>query len=413
MLIKPKKIEPFLPEALRPLTLIRLLKESVLHASPSRVAFAEYTVNDTARLVALKAYLTFVPTTTPPHRGTLWRLKYEASKLDYEEKVYKFIKENKLAEESVNFIDYIDSIAIDQEDLHKLLRNPEDVLWRNFLQPLLFTGDDYTRIENSLITGVNIVITSTFSTINILEKEIREPETSICWQPIDFPDSDAQNEYECEWLKNITFQIIYAFAELAKKGIQHNDGHIGNILISKFPDVPLKVKYGETYAIPAHYGRILLFDWDLAYVNGQPNPYLTDKENMCEPYGVCNSMNACFDIYLTLTSLCYNLSKEKTSIHLRYPEFVKFIKTYLPSPTKLEESNIFLKEVTHLCFADPADEDLKCSPFVPKADVCFTPEQMLAAPYFNDYKIQNKTKPVAVGYFQNLVDQALIAYGLK
>lgn len=387
---------------LLPFRLQSLLDGDSKHMSPTRVAFAIY---NTDTLVALKAHLVYneVVAVDESIAGSIAEAIDESKKLEYEDFVYRQLGHSGIFQHCINFIEHITTVFLSNKEMVAVFNGSDDAMWTNFLHPLLVytnSAEEEINVPLRVIKGVSILVTKTYNPISNLYKELLV----------------RNREQPEDWLKSITFQIVYTYAKLVEFGFQHNDGHVGNILMTTFPSDVQSIDYGDAYRIPAQYGRILLFDWDLAFVQGAPNPYLVDERNMCEPYGVCNSLNACFDIYLTLKSL-YNALLPKKH---RYPNWIKFFKDHCnlfpPAPYMLKM--IKLKSKTHLCFApgepdlSEPDEDLqrKCKPFMP-SPVCFTPEQMLQSDYFDEYRVDKAVQQAGPSWWSTASQLFLDAYG--
>jgi hypothetical protein len=87
-------------------------------------------------------------------------------------------------------------------------------------------------------------------------------------------------------IKTIIKKIVVGIFYMYKNGLVHNDLHSGNIMIENGT------------------GKVLIFDWDRAYMNGQANPLLSD--NICNKLcssSQCNIFNTddyAIDIYKIL-----------------------------------------------------------------------------------------------------------------
>jgi serine/threonine protein kinase len=127
-------------------------------------------------------------------------------------------------------------------------------------------------------------------------------------------------------LKSIIFQVAFSLCKLHKAGIQHNDLHLGNILIDTDAKGSIEYTVGlpnkngienVTFDVPINNCKILLYDWDLGYSNDcGENEYLVG--NVCDDYGVCNGLNIKFDFYTFMRGF------DKFMTNSLKPKFTKF-----------------------------------------------------------------------------------------
>lgn len=138
-------------------------------------------------------------------------------------------------------------------------------------------------------------------------------------------DELFRNEYSIK-LMSICFQIIYTYECFNRVGLRHNDGHLGNILVTDyshvqdFPEFTLYELNNDTYAkVPTNY-FVRIIDFDLASLNCDKtkihpfyntlidqfktkikdcgNSGLTVK--LCSQFGLCNGIeHKKYDTYQT------------------------------------------------------------------------------------------------------------------
>jgi len=198
--------------------------------------------------------------------------------------------------------------------------------------------------------------------------------------------------------KNLLYQIIFTLSQLEEYGIQHNDLHLGNLLLDMDP-VEKKIGYLDTNTIP-HTVRILpikykvlFFDWDLSSSNQcGVNAFL--NSNFCPSYGICNDKNIRFDIYTLLRQ--YQISGD--------PEFNKFKEyagilddvavdvssIYKSSDVVIDTSRQVAEAFKYrMCNLNPVFDytitNQKCIPFISvRPSFVLPPSQLIYHPYFND-----------------------------
>jgi hypothetical protein len=99
----------------------------------------------------------------------------------------------------------------------------------------------------------------------------------------------------------VAFQMAYTLTVCAAAGLSHNDGHLGNWLVSTgMPAVYYAVS--ATRVVPVAGVRVWLYDWDNAYAEALgDNPQL-DQER-CDTYGMCNSVSELHDLAMMACNL--------------------------------------------------------------------------------------------------------------
>ena len=142
----------------------------------------------------------------------------------------------------------------------------------------------------------------------------------------------------------VLFQVIFALAVMGEMKIQHNDLHIGNILIREIKKQLHGYYFKGSLFWVEQTVQISIFDWDQAYVESLKENYgLNDKT--FEEEGIGNVFNPRYDIYNFLSSI-ENFYHDEPPPQLS--DVLKFAR-----PTKFEKSPIKLCNVV----------EEKCAPF--------------------------------------------------
>jgi hypothetical protein len=214
----------------------------------------------------------------------------EAKGLDYENKVYSekikpmldknpdlpFLQYIGYGENTIQKLeDDIKMISDEDRNLFRLamlifLRNPSvtDIKWdKDFF-------DEWKDRNNPTEANINNVL-------NIRVKIIILP--TIKFKSL----HNILRIASTDQMKNIIKRIVYGIYCMYNNELVHNDLHSGNIMIEDDTD------------------KVLIFDWDRAYMNGQPNPLLTSSpcdDGLCVQ-SQCNVYNIdgyAIDIYKIL-----------------------------------------------------------------------------------------------------------------
>ena len=163
--------------------------------------------------------------------------------LNYEEKVYEYIKNNILVQKICpNFVGYIGKANCDREKIQKFIIEDTKSTERE-LDNLLF-GD-----------SANIILTQAikYSLNHIVNHDFPKVKSSLELDELTIP---------------ILFQIMYIFLVLEHFKIQHNDSHLGNFRVDVL-EKPVKLFYSinnQLFKIETKY-VIYLYDWDLSFAN--------------------------------------------------------------------------------------------------------------------------------------------------
>jgi len=190
-------------------------------------------------------------------------------------------------------------------------------------------------------------------------------------------------------LKNLLFQIVFALIQANYYGFQHNDLHLGNILVDTRP----REKYieytvrGQTYTLDVQGGKVLLFDWDHGVCHGcGRNKYLDDIE--CPKYGICNEFNNRFDLYMVLREFRINTPAFTKFYKELMPESIipidsKFFRFYTEKPG--DEHSILESLQGRMCNFDLVEK--QCVPFPSKQPSFLpTPIDIIQHAYFSEFK---------------------------
>lgn len=156
-------------------------------------------------------------------------------------------------------------------------------------------------------------------------------------------------------IKCIMLQILNALNIMNIVGIQHNDMHLGNILIAP-PESSNQefFKYrpfqNDVYfKVPVKYGIIKVFDWDFGVCFGSSkaecfyNKYL--ETQFCEKIGICAFENPKFDLYL----VCRGVYEELGNIGVSPTSSIRTFLNRITSNTYKEDERF----EGRLCLSPP------------------------------------------------------------
>jgi hypothetical protein len=148
--------------------------------------------------------------------------------------------------------------------------------------------------------------------------------------------SDGLLLTDFEGMRQIIFQVIFALACMAQLKIQHNDLHLGNILIGRHRPTGLlktltqaKGRYdigyyfqGKLYTIPDQKYQVRLYDWDHAYIPSMGKNYGLSREHL-KQFGLGNEVNPRYDLFTFLMLLkqeyqAYETFGDEVSLILKF-----------------------------------------------------------------------------------------------
>lgn len=125
-------------------------------------------------------------------------------------------------------------------------------------------------------------------------------------------------------ISHIFYQILYALRVMARMGINHNDLHYENILVTEYNN-PVKLSFREedgTYVNLTTKYVPYIFDWDISYVEHLGRNYLLDHV-LCKANGLCNINSDYKDVYIMICVLS-NIIKVMEYFKKIFPE--KYLK---------------------------------------------------------------------------------------
>lgn len=188
---------------------------------------------------------------------------------------------------------------------------------------------------------------------------------------VTFNDLFAKKEMTEERLRSCMFQTIATLLMLKRLQVQHNDLHPGNILLVKEPPEKALIYHidGKRYEVDMKYGKVLLFDWDMAYCLPCGRNSVLDQFG-CKMFGACNSPNYKSDLFMLLQD---QYSKD-------CPEYQQFKKRVI----KAGKRNVVNG---YLCNGTPGN----CQPFPFGEDIGIEDlEVALTDIYFSQYEIEEE-----------------------
>ena len=299
------------------LTNIKFYEKS--SASPTNIYFADYNGNGIEEKVVMKVYVDFISefysepcNSIAPKKLAKTYNKYisDLFGLEYETAIYsRIIKKIIDNNYSPNFVEFVDFKTYNLEEFINMVDQstytPKQKLYNfiktiNGLQEITcclnynISDDLYTRI----ISNFNVKCLITKEPINIVT--IRDL----------FTNYELREDEFCK----VIFQLIYSLTLMDIIKLQHNDLHMGNILIERL-DKPVDLYYiiddNEKFKIKTNY-VVRIFDWDSSYIETVDtadilyrNKLMTTNLNT----GGHNVFIKGFDLYTLLcmiNSICYN-----------------------------------------------------------------------------------------------------------
>lgn len=296
--------------------------------------------------------------------------------LDYEHCVYDYMYHHGIKEGwMINFVPYVGTIYRTTRSLQDHLQNAEPgsaeaQFWSRLFElrkkelDSTFSEKDQARIMRlaSEDAQVKILITEMMEDTITLKEFILQKE----W---------AQSSSKVR--KGIIAQIMFALYQMNTLKMQHNDLHIGNIMVQKRGAESGTMFYaadGREIMLGSDIPKIWVFDMDLATcMRCGPN----DLDDFCERYGICNGLNPRFDIYTVLRYLeWYITTTNKNNNNKDDEEFIAFVKRAI---TKQERERF----ANRMCHA--ASEEDKCEAY-PEGEpkTVMLPEVMIKDHYFDE-----------------------------
>ena len=292
------------------LTNIKKFKKNT--ASPTNIYFADY--NGTEKVVmkiyvditpGQKVYLNYfnnlekkfnIPVDIVNRSKNIYdRYKESIDGLEYEKEIYSRVIKKIIEDKySPNFVEYVDFISYDIVDFLDLINPSEpmsDKKLVDFIKEIEHL-DEITCIKNNN-PGLIDHILSNFTVECIITREPINVTTMY--------DMFKQNILNNKEIYKIIFQLIYNLNLMDKIELQHNDLHVGNILIERL-DKPIELYYivgVNTFKISTKY-IIRIFDWDYSYMN-KGRLYLNNKIEKDASFwaskGIRNEFIRGFDLY--------------------------------------------------------------------------------------------------------------------
>ena len=241
-------------------------------ASDSVIAFGQH--RRTKVTVAVKLY---------------WQSSDDFEKLQYEAQMYQQVNTVRLC----NTVRFIGQIRIPWNTLDTAAVHSDE-------NTLLLICDELKHLFSSsylLFKKATDRNESVFGTITEYRPAVKSLEFMLT-------DLHKDRKADLTYVKALLFQVVFTLAAMQTAGLQHNDLHVGNILVDRQP-VASSLRYsmqpGLHFTVPLQQsGQVLLFDWDLGVCQACGVNHFLDKESFCKSYGVCNTLNPRFDIYTLL-----------------------------------------------------------------------------------------------------------------
>lgn len=244
--------------------------------------------------------------------------------LEYESKVYDYLKKLNVFNDSINFIK---GETLNPDVLRTILLNKKTS--DEFLNVFeLIEKEQKENDEYEELSSTQLIIFKDFKK-NLLSTDYFSA-TVMEYKPKIFSlhellVSGVFSKKEDE-LRIVLYQIVHALTILGKFKLQHNDLHTDNILILQHEE-PQTFKY-DHISIDTIY-QVLIFDWDMAW-----SPYIGENKKliyMCEEYGICGegNFNKYFDLYTFICTIkSYIKSRELKKVITNYLGITKNITKY-------------------------------------------------------------------------------------
>jgi hypothetical protein len=168
-----------------------------------------------------------------------------------------------------------------------------------------------------------------------------------------------------EAIREIVFQVIFALACMAELQIQHNDLHLGNILIGRHQPKGFLASFrkakdknnigyffkGKLYEIKDQQFQVRLFDWDHAYVPSMGQNHGLLREHLVQ-FGLGNVFNPRYDLFMFLMHLKAEYAIFKKEYLGALLDFSNFVDDVIkPEIQKMAVKNRLCKQVKNKCVA--------------------------------------------------------------
>lgn len=303
----------------------------------------------------------------------------ENSGLPYEATVYK--KLAAMARGVPNLVPCIGTLSISVMDIQKMPKSS----WRKYFLYI----NHHTTYEVTETSYFSLIIT------------VYRPKTTSLFAYLNYLQDYAEDEL-AKFLPSITFQIVFTLFALNQMGVQHNDLHLRNVLIDlEPPPQEAHITYywsDQKYVVSLLGGKVLFFDWDRGYLNGNENPSLL---NYCYSEGMCNGLNSRLDLFKIMNSMMSVLSSLKDNPV--YKDWFDFYSETIGGATSKYalKNNFRSAEIEHMYPKVLFNKHYPCLNIKTYKDDCsvwkegaypvydsmlFTPLQALSSTYFHPFK---------------------------
>ena len=141
------------------------------------------------------------------------------------------------------------------------------------------------------------------------------------------------NTHPTENFDKIIAQVLLSLRIMGSMRLNHNDLHVGNILVQKLPKETILVYnyQDKIYHIKTDI-KVYIFDWDFSWYPGITNPKIGPTQKRCIEQGLCNRFVKKIDLYTFLCDLLSRISRTQSS---SLPRFQQFLKEAVPGVEKL------------------------------------------------------------------------------
>lgn len=225
---------------------------------------------------------------------------------------------------------------------------------------------------------INDLLATTFGeweAIKILVTRRRPDAVPLASWPGQDGEYDPHLARDAEMIKSIVFQVTFTLHALHLLGFQHNDLHLGNILIDPSPSQD-RLEYfinNNVFHVPIKGCHVLIFDWDRGKHVSRVNPVYADGTE-CAAVGICDPPNVRTDFYFFIMAFMKKLENDLPADFQQFANDV--VGQPLAAPFTLREGRICKQNETNNCQPLTANEP----------EIIWTPAQALYHPYFQSLK---------------------------
>lgn len=286
-------------------SMVKLLEKMNLNEKSS----ASSSENVFGTLVAQNMFLPIVVKIFLDTAKEFRKLNSRSEALKYETKLYRYIFSKIIKNNySPNFISYVGYARCKLSQIEKFLEQPEQLITRMKMY--------YGKIINGN-TKLSLLVTEDASNGAYFGFDMAKCPTHTIEK---ITDERYENEEYAQNFEQILFQVIYSLELMNRLKINHNDLHVGNVLVTILPSaqdlfykMDGKVYYIRTRFIPK------IFDWDTAYCALLGDNYFLEKEHRKRPW-IGNEFHEKSDLY---TFLCNIYDQAFDDIEEYAPSFFK------------------------------------------------------------------------------------------